>query len=180
MKIENNNNVTLKHSVMENKKFETQLLEVEKVLENFAYSLTFNQEEAKDLVQETFLKALLHQENYEEDSNLKAWLLTIMRNTFINNYRRNKKIQTFVSKENTLPYLNNIACNNIYDADTPTQHSQILLFIDKLPMEQKLPFEMLNQGYKYYEIAEACHIPIGTVKSRIFLARQKLSAQLKQ
>ena len=75
--------------------------------------------------------------------------------------------------------MNNLASDNAYSADHNTNHSQLILLINKLPMEQKIPFEMLNQGYKYYEIADEQHIPIGTVKSRIFLARQKLSEQLK-
>ena len=69
---------------MKNKKFENQLVESESVLENFAYSLTHNPDEAKDLVQETFLKALLHKKAYKEGTNLRAWLFTIMKNTFIN------------------------------------------------------------------------------------------------
>ncbi|MEE1113298.1 MAG: RNA polymerase sigma factor [Bacteroidales bacterium] len=163
---------------MKNKKFENQLLESESVLENFAYSLTHNPDEAKDLVQETFLKALLHKKAYKEGTNLRAWLFTIMKNTFINNYRRNKKVQSVITKEDSTPWINNISGNVIYQADHNTKYTQIVMLINTLPEEQKIPFEMINQGYKYCEIAEKFNIPIGTVKSRIFLARQKLNQLL--
>ncbi|MBQ2396211.1 MAG: RNA polymerase sigma factor [Bacteroidales bacterium] len=163
---------------MKNKKFENQLVESESVLENFAYSLTHNPDEAKDLVQETFLKALLHKKAYKEGTNLRAWLFTIMKNTFINNYRRNKKVQSVITKEDSTPWINNISCNVIYQADHNTKYTQIVMLINSLPEEQKIPFEMMNQGYKYWEIAEKFNIPIGTVKSRIFLARQKLNQLL--
>ena len=163
---------------MSNKKFENQLVESESVLENFAYSLTHNPDEAKDLVQETFLKALLHKKAYKEGTNLRAWLFTIMKNTFINNYRRNKKVQSVITKEDSTPWINNISGNVIYQADHNTKYTQIVMLINTLPEEQKIPFEMMNQGYKYWEIAEKFNIPIGTVKSRIFLARQKLNQLL--
>lgn len=163
---------------MKNKKFENQLVESESVLENFAYSLTHNPNEAKDLVQETFLKALLHKKAYKEGTNLRAWLFTIMKNTFINNYRRNKKVQSVITKEDSTPWINNISGNVIYQADHNTKYAQIVMLINTLPEEQKIPFEMMNQGYKYWEIAEKFNIPIGTVKSRIFLARQKLNQLL--
>ncbi len=163
---------------MKNKKFEEQLVESQGVLENFAFSLTHNQEEAKDLVQDTFLKAISHQKAYKEDTNLRAWLFTIMKNSFINNYRKNKRVQSIIIKEGSTPWVNNIPSNIIYHADHNTQYNQILSLINNLPEEQKLPFEMINQGYKYCEIAEKFNIPIGTVKSRIFLARKKLSNQL--
>lgn len=163
---------------MKNKKFENQLVESESVLENFAYSLTHNPDEAKDLVQETFLKALLHKKAYKEGTNLRAWLFTIMKNTFINNYRRNKKVQSVITKEDSTPWINNISGNVIYQADHNTKYTQIVMLINSLPEEQKIPFEMINQGYKYWEIAEKFNIPIGTVKSRIFLARQKLNQLL--
>jgi RNA polymerase sigma-70 factor (ECF subfamily) len=163
---------------MKSKNFENQLVESQKVLENFAYSLTHDNEETKDLVQDTLLKAILNKKAYEQDSNLKAWLFTIMKNTFINNYRKTKKIQSITTRQNSTPWINNIAGNSVYIADHNTQYSQILMILDTLPDEQKLPFQLMTQGYKYSEIAEMFNIPIGTVKSRIFLARQKLSEQL--
>lgn len=164
--------------IMKNKRFEEQLVESQGVLENFAFSLTHNQEEAKDLVQETFLKAILHQKAYQKDTNLRAWLFTIMKNSFINNYRKNKRIQSVITKEDSTPWVNNIPSNVIYQADHNTQYSQILTLINTLPEEQRIPFKMMTQGFKYCEIAKKFNIPIGTVKSRIFLARKKLSNQL--
>lgn len=164
--------------IMKNKKFEKQLVESQGMLENFAFSLTHSKEEAKDLVQETFLKAILHQKAYKEDTNLRAWLFTIMKNSFINNYRKNKRIQSIITKDDSTAWINNIPSNVIYQADHNTQYSQIVMLINNLPEEQKIPFKMMIKGFKYCEIAKQFNIPIGTVKSRIFLARKKLSNQL--
>lgn len=159
---------------MKTSNFENQLVESTKALETFAYSLTLNQDDAKDLVQDTFLKALLNKDSFEEGSNLKAWLFTIMKNTFINNYRKNKKIQSTIAKEQEIPWINNLPADKIYNSDHNTNLQQVLLFINQLPEEQKNAFEMTNQGFKYDEIADFYDIPIGTVKSRIFFARKKL------
>ena len=161
-----------------NSNFENQLVKVIENLNKISYSFTRNKEEREDLVQETFLKALLHKKAYKEGTNLRAWLFTIMKNTFINNYRRNKKVQSVITKEDSTPWINNISGNVIYQADHNTKYTQIVMLINTLPEEQKIPFEMINQGYKYWEIAEKFNIPIGTVKSRIFLARQKLNQLL--
>ena len=146
---------------MESKQFESHLVESRKQLESYAYSLSLNYEDAQDLVQDTMLKALLNKNSFEEGSNMGAWLFTIMKNTFINAYRKKQKTQKIISKEQDTPWINNLSANNIYNADHNAQHTQILLFIKNLPTEQKIPFEMLNQGYKYHEIAEQYHIPIG-------------------
>ena len=163
---------------MEAKSFNTELVCLEPALIRYAYSLTLNMEDAKDLVQETFLKAILHQKAYQKDTNLRAWLFTIMKNSFINNYRKNKRIQSVITKEDSTPWVNNIPSNVIYQADHNTQYSQILTLINTLPEEQRIPFKMMTRGFKYCEIAKKFNIPIGTVKSRIFLARKKLSNQL--
>ena len=81
--------------------FHSQLVELESNLERFAYSLTMNKEDAKDLLQETYLKALMYQDKFEDNTNLKAWTFTIMKNTFINNYRKTvKQNTTFDSSDN--------------------------------------------------------------------------------
>ncbi len=154
--------------------FEKHLLKEQKGLENYSFFLTRSKEEAKDLLQETLLKALLHRENFKEDTNMKAWLCTIMRNTFINTYRRSKREKKIIENENTIAYYNGLSGVSTFTADHDLNYEIIRQKIATLPKEQRIPFEMINQGYKYQEIADTFMISIGTVKSRIFLARKKL------
>ena len=152
--------------------FTTELISLEDSLERFAHSLTANRDDAKDLVQDTFLKALTYMEQYEENTNLKAWAFTIMRNTFINNYRRNVKQRTTFDNSD-----NQYLINSRPDQMTPESsfsHSEISRKIDQLEPEFRIPFQMHTSGYKYKEIAQTLNLKIGTVKSRIFFSRQKL------
>lgn len=163
---------------MKNWNFEESLVKEQKGLDYFALSLTNNREEANDLVQETFLKALLHKESFNQDTNIKAWLFTIMKNTFINNYRRGKREQSLIESENLISVFNSESGVCPIGADHDLRYQNIKAAISTLPDEQRIPFEMINQGYKYQEIADKFMISIGTVKSRIFLARRKLMSSL--
>ena len=163
---------------MENWNFEQSLVEEQKGLDYFALSLTNNKEEAHDLVQETFLKALLHKQSFNQNTNIKAWLFTIMKNTFINNYRRGKRERSLIESENLISVLNSESGVCPIGADHDLHYQNIKAAISTLPDEQRIPFEMINQGYKYQEIADKFMISIGTVKSRIFLARRKLMSSL--
>lgn len=158
--------------------FEQRLLKEKKGLENFSFSLTRDREEARDLVQDTLLKALMHKETFKEDTNIKAWLFTIMKNTFINNYRKNKRISRIIEDENIISYINHRAGISTFTADHDLNYENIQVKIRLLPEEQRIPFEMIYQGYKYQEIADYFFISIGTVKSRIFLTRKKLMDNL--
>ncbi len=159
--------------------FNYQLTNLSSNLERFALSLTSNSEDAKDLLQETFAKAITYRDKFEENTNLKAWTFTIMKNTFINNYRRNVKANTTFDNTDDLYYLN---LNNESESHTPdTEYSvkEIQKSIEELTDEFRLPFIMHTQGYKYKEIAEKLNLKIGTVKSRIFFTRKKLMEKLK-
>ena len=157
--------------------FATELISLEDSLERFAHSLTANREDAKDLVQDTFLKALTYMDQFEDNTNLKAWTFTILRNTFINNYRRSvKQKTTFDSSDNQF------LINSRPDQMTPEttfSHSEISRKIDQLEPEFRIPFQMHTSGYKYKEIADKLNLKLGTVKSRIFFSRQKLMDVLK-
>ena len=159
--------------------FEQRLLKEKKGLDNFSFSLTRDREEARHLVQDTLLKALMHKETFKEDTNIKAWLFTIMKNTFINNYRKNKRISRIIEDENIISYINHRAGISTFTADHDLNYENIQAKIRLLPEEQRIPFEMIYQGYKYQEIADYFFISIGTVKSRIFLARKKLMDNLR-
>ncbi|HPX05937.1 MAG TPA: RNA polymerase sigma factor [Tenuifilaceae bacterium] len=152
--------------------FHNALIELEPNLERFAYSLTSNPEDARDLLQETYLKALTYRDKFEDDTNIKAWTFTIMKNTFINNYRKAiKQNTTFDSSDNQ--YLMNSRPEND-GPESMFSHSEISKKVDELDDDFRIPFQMHTSGYKYKEIADKLNLKIGTVKSRIFFSRQKL------
>ncbi|MFV0483982.1 MAG: RNA polymerase sigma factor [Bacteroidales bacterium] len=155
-----------------------QLLDLSPKLEGYAYSLTSNFDKAKDLLQETMLKALASADKYKENNNLKAWTYAIMRNTFINEYRRGTRIKyTLDDEEVYVPSLYTITSS--VDADSEYNYKFIQKEIDNLDDSFKVPFEMYVNGYKYREISQKLDIPLGTVKSKIFITRKKLSNSLK-
>lgn len=158
--------------------FESLLSEESRNLRSMALQLSKNSDDAKDLVQDTMLKALRYRDKFSEGSNIKAWLYTILRNSFINNYRRNAKRNTFID-----------TTENTYFLDIPTHKTDNkaeLTFIRKdlenaisqLPLELRVTFMLNVEGFKYHEIAEELNIPIGTVKTRIFVARRILRDKL--
>ena len=159
--------------------FNFKLLGMQSYLEYFARKLTSNHEDSQDLVQETMLKALTFREKFVHQTNFKAWLFTIMKNIFINNYRRNMKARTIIDTTDNLYYLNNSAASAPITPETEISVKELRKGIDKLADDHKIPFEMHTQGFKYKEIAEELDISIGTVKSRIFFGRQKLMENLK-
>lgn len=144
----------------------------------YAYSLTYDREKARDLLQETFLKALTYRHMFIPNTNFKAWIYTIMRNTFINDYRRNEKAkQTF--KDSNADFQLKFEKHTTYmSPESICLSNEILKCINLLDDEYKVPFKMFLDGYKYKEIAEVINIPLGTVKSRIFFARKKLEKSL--
>ncbi len=165
---------------MTTKEFNTNLVKLKDGLEYYAYSLTNNREDAHDLVQDTFLKALIYKDKFEENTNLKAWAYTIMRNTFINNYRRAIKSGTIIDKTEDAYYLNT-ASKSIYGMpEAEINVKELTKAINDISDEQRIPFEMQHQGYKYKEIAEELNLSIGTVKSRIFFCRKKLINRLQE
>ncbi len=158
--------------------FNYQITGLKKNLEYFAYSLTANQDDANDLLQDTYLKALTYREKFVKDDNLKAWMFTIMKNTFINNYRRNVKANTIIDGTKDLYYLNLPRDAGFADPVSSANTRDIEQAIASLDDDYKIPFTMHLKGFKYKEIAEKLDISIGTVKSRIFFTRKKLMAKL--
>ncbi len=148
-------------------------------LKGFALKLTQDTEDANDLVQETMLKALRNEDKFEKGTNLSGWLYTIMRNIFINNYRRMVKSQTFLDDTENQFYINNAKNATRNRGEANMVMKEINLAIDELSDNLKVPFLMSYRGYKYEEIARHLSIPLGTVKIRIHTARQKLKEKLK-
>jgi RNA polymerase sigma-70 factor, ECF subfamily len=160
--------------------FNQQLVNQRTPLKNFAYSLTLNSEEAQDLVQETFLKALKYRDKFVDATNLKAWLYTIMKNTFINTYRRSVKTRQIITQTDDISAVKQLNGSHSPDAESQINVKNIHRAIDALEDEYKVPFTRYFDGFKYKEIADELDLPIGTVKSRIFLARKKLMTDLKE
>lgn len=158
--------------------FQTRLLGLQKNLLNFAYLLTSNRDDAYDLLQDTTLKALDNEDKYVENVNFKGWVFTIMRNIFINNYRKVVRSATIIDQTDGLYHLNLPQESGLNTPDGAYSVSEILDAINAFPDEYRIPFSMHVAGYKYSEIAEKMHLPLGTVKSRIFFARQRLQKRL--
>ena len=164
---------------MTTSEFSNQLIGLEDKLNRFALRLTSDRDDAKDLLQDTFLKALAYQEQFEDSTNLKAWTYTIMKNTFINNYRKNSRQNTTFDNTRDLFFLSQNKDTFNVEPDSVFREKEIRKAIDGLEDEFKVPFTMHTQGYKYKEIADILGLKIGTVKSRIFFTRKKLSNVLK-
>jgi RNA polymerase sigma-70 factor (ECF subfamily) len=132
------------------------------------------------LFQETLYKALANQEKYNVGTNIKAWLFTIMRNIFINDYRRKAKQQTIFDNTANDFLLNYDRAAVFNQAETDLRVKEIHEAIHFLPEIFKTPFLLYFEGYKYHEIAEALNEPLGTIKSRIHFARKLLKEQIKR
>ncbi|MDX1955813.1 MAG: RNA polymerase sigma factor [Chitinophagaceae bacterium] len=158
--------------------FNQLLVENAEFLKPFAINLTRDNEAARDLYQETLYKALANQEKYNVGTNIKAWLFTIMRNIFINNYRRKAKQNTIFDNSPNEFLLNNRQTMVANAAESDLNIKAIHKAIHELPHIFRTPFLLYFDGYKYHEIAEALNEPLGTIKSRIHFARKLLKEQI--
>ncbi|MCH5218254.1 MAG: sigma-70 family RNA polymerase sigma factor [Muribaculaceae bacterium] len=158
----------------ENASFKTSVLGMQGNLLSFALKLTANREEAQDLVQDTTLKALRNESKFVENTNFKGWMLTIMRNIFINNYRKNARENTMVDSSEDMFHLNLCQESGLETPEGAFACNEISAIIAGFSSDYREPFSMHVAGYKYEEIAEKLDMPLGTVKSRIFFARKKL------
>ncbi|WP_342330473.1 sigma-70 family RNA polymerase sigma factor [Pedobacter sp. FW305-3-2-15-E-R2A2] len=164
---------------MTKNEFNLQLNDHSVSLQSFALNFTKDIEDANDLVQDTMLKAVTYYSKFKEGTNLKGWLFTIMKNTFINNYRRLVKTNALITKSDDIS-----SANLHYSAAKNTSDSKFIIgdinkALATLQPEYYIPFIKYFEGYKYHEIAEMLEIPIGTVKTRIHVARQILKKYLK-
>ncbi len=164
---------------MKSLSFRKDLIGVQDELLRFAYKLTTNREQANDLLQETSLKALDNEDKFLPDTNFKGWMYTIMRNIFINNYRKVVRDQTFIDQTDNLFHINQSLNNGLESCEGSYDLKEMRRIVTGLPKEYKVPFSMHVSGFKYREIAERLNLPLGTVKSRIFFTRQKLQQELK-
>jgi RNA polymerase sigma-70 factor (ECF subfamily) len=164
---------------MSTAEFYTLILKERSVLKNFALKLTMDQDEAKDLIQDTLLKAIKYKDKFFPSTNIKAWLYVIMKNTFINQYRRQTRKNDLVRNSSYHIKENIRASLHTNTSDSFVNNKDIQKVIDELKDELKIPFLRFVEGFKYKEISEELNLPIGTVKSRIFLARKEMVQKLK-
>ena len=160
--------------------FNKNFYSLKQIMESFAYNLTKNFEDAKDLYQETAFRAMSNRDKFRPGTNFKAWILTIMKNIFINNYRKNAKKKTIFDSTDNNYYINsgsNVVNNK---AETNILMGELRTMIESLDDTLKVPFEMHHIGYKYQEIADKLELPLGTVKSRIFFARKELKSMIQR
>ncbi|MCS6794355.1 MAG: RNA polymerase sigma factor [Raineya sp.] len=158
--------------------FNRQLVQALKALKPFALRLTKDLEDANDLLQDTMYKAFTNQEKFTDGTNLKAWLYTIMKNTFITNYQRMVRRKTFIDTTDNLHYINSTASIAQNAGISSLAMQEITQALDSLDEVYRTPFMMYFKGFKYHEIAERLGIPIGTVKNRIHIARKELKDKL--
>ena len=149
-------------------------------LKPVAITLTRNPDNAEDLYQETLYKALANREKYNVSTNIKAWLYTIMRNIFINNYRR--KVKQNISSDQSANdlLLNQFQGSDSYSLESIVQEKYIREAMNQLPQLFRQPLLLYFEGYKYHEIAELLKEPLGTIKSRIHFARKLLKEQVRR
>ncbi len=163
---------------MSNHEFSSSFDQLRAPLYGFALNLTKDEEAAKDLLQETAYKAFKYRNRFEPQTNLRAWLMTIMRNSFINDYRKTKRRKTLNDRTTNDYFIDsgNVSVEN--EGVRTMTMEELQQEIDRLEDWVRIPFLMFYQGFKYEEIAESLDVPLGTVKSRIFFARKRLKSRI--
>lgn len=159
--------------------FNTSFDKLSPILNAFAYNLTQNVEDARDLFQETAFRAMSNRDKFRPGTNHKAWLFTIMKNIFINNYRKKVKNRVISDSTDNMFYINSGKQTISNRGEGEVLIKELKDMIAKLDDVIRVPFMMHYEGYKYQEIADKYDLPLGTVKSRIFFARRELKAQIK-
>lgn len=159
--------------------FRQKLLGMQDYMRNFALSLTADEMDAEDLLQDTTLKVLGNKDKFVDNINFKGWVLTIMRNIFINNYHKVVRAQSVMDYSADASNVQVIGEGGEFTPEGSLDLKEISEAIQSLNSTIREPFSMYVSGYKYNEIAEHFGIPLGTVKSRIFLARQELQKKLR-
>lgn len=157
--------------------FSHQISSLQPSLHTFTKRFTRDQDESSDLVQETILKALTYKDKFKENTNLKGWLFTIMRNTFINNYRKTRRFKSVNDGKSSVTK-GIIDKNTFNNPASNYEYHDIWKHINSLSEELLIPFKLYTSGFKYHEIAENQQMPIGTVKNRIFNARKEIQKKL--
>ena len=163
---------------MSTKEFENLVVSNVDFLKPFAFTLTRDNESAKDLTQETLFRALANKDKYSVGTNVKAWMYTIMRNIFINNYRRKSRQHVIFDNSPNDYLLDNNQSTISNTAESKMKLKEIEAAVERLPEIFKHPFVLYYEGYKYNEISDFLKEPLGTIKSRIHFARKLLKSEV--
>jgi len=155
------------------------LKSVTNTLKAFSLKLTGDSADAEDLYQDTAMRIIANADKFQANTNFKAWAVTIMRNVFINNYRKKVRRGVILDQTNNNYYINSGRHDINNDGEGNVAYGELLKMVNRLGEEFRVPFWMAYQGYKYDEIAGKLDVPLGTVKSRIFFARKKLQRMYK-
>ena len=158
--------------------FSLSLAKLRPTLRTFTHRFTSNREESQDLVQDTLLKALTYRTKFKEETNLKGWLFTIMRNTYINQYRKAQRARTSLDNTKELYFLNVEDEHTFNRPAESVEFKEVWRNMNSIKDDLLVPFKMHTSGYKYHEIARHLNLPIGTVKNRIFHARKEIQKKL--
>lgn len=165
---------------MEKVEFTQGILAIEQDLHRFAYKLTADKDSANDLVQDCMLHALDNHEKFTYAKNLKGWMYTLMRNIFVNNYRRTVREMNIMDDTYSINQQSMIEDEEGVRFQFAYDMKHLYRVIHNIPEDMKVPFQMFVAGFKYREIAEKLKLPIGTVKSRLFFIRKRLKEELKE
>ncbi len=167
------------------KEFQSEALPHMDFLYNYALRMTYNAADAEDLVQETFMKAFRFWDSYEKGTNIRAWLFRIMKNAYINRYRKEKKAPETVEYDDVQNYYNNIRDSTVESGDVQETmfgnllDDQVAKAIAELPDDFRTIVILCDiEELTYEEVAEFVDCPIGTVRSRLHRGRKLLRAKL--
>lgn len=144
----------------------------------FALKLTRNVPDADDLMQETVIRAFAHRNSFQINTNFKAWITTIMRNTFSNKCRSRKRRKESSQGLGLYEHIG-IAYSVLNLSESNMMMNELIAIVERLDEKYKIPFLMSYQGFEYQEIADRMAIPVGTVKSRLHTARHQLRAMVR-
>ena len=166
--------------------FEAEFLPLANDLYHFAYHLTYNDADANDLVQEAYLKAYRFIESYQQGTNAKAWMFKILKNAFINQYRKKSRQPSKVDYEEVIGYENTEDDKFVGYLDLREEIFQDMMgdeltaALNSIPVDFRTVILLADvEGFTYEEISKIIDIPIGTVRSRLFRARNMLKEKLK-
>lgn len=159
--------------------FQDKLMGLQSNLLNFAYMLTSNRDDAYDLLQDTTLKVLGNEDKYVENTNFKGWVFTIMRNIFINNYRRGVRSATVIDQTEDCYHLNLSQESGLETPEGSFAVGEISAAIAEFPEKYRIPFSMHLSGYKYNEIAEKMGLPSAQLRAVYFLPARRFSNVLR-
>ena len=158
--------------------FYTQIDMITSPLNNFALSLTRDLEDSRDLFQDTVYKALKNKDKFKIGTNFRAWILTLMRNTFINGYRRKKRSKVKTVADDSLEIITNTRSAAANEGESNMAMQELMTMLDELDEKLRQPFWMNYLGMSYQEVADALDTPLGTIKSRIFFARKEMQEKV--